>query len=301
MNVGTQESFFEAGNTPKGIYTSGGGGVSVVANGDVNVNGSRIATYDGGNIKVQSRNGDVNAGEGGLGSVQIFRTLVNPITGEVTLNSSSIPGSGIIATTLRNSDAKLGNIEVSAGRDIIANKGGILQIGFNHNPENDHAQINLVAIRNIEAKNSGIIGGNISLKAGGDISGLIIARENINIDTVGNVSVTALAQGSIGVSAGTLVGTTLVGNTVNADAGSISGTTIAANQSTVSGANTAGTTVSTASTAPPPAATKTTEDASTTVAAVKKTEDEEDPNKKKKPLPQLVRTSGRVTVILPPK
>ncbi len=301
VNVGTQESFFEAGNTPKGIYTSGGGGVSVVANGDVNVNGSRIATYDGGNIKVQSRNGDVNAGEGGLGSVQIFRTLVNPITGEVTLNSSSIPGSGIIATTLRNSDAKLGNIEVSAGRDIIANKGGILQIGFNHNPENDHAQINLVAIRNIEAKNSGIIGGNISLKAGGDISGLIIARENINIDTVGNVSVTALAQGSIGVSAGTLVGTTLVGNTVNADAGSISGTTIAANQSTVSGANTAGTTVSTASTAPPPAATKTTEDASTTVAAVKKTEDEEDPNKKKKPLPQLVRTSGRVTVILPPK
>ena len=122
-----------------------------------------------------------------------------------------------------------------------------------------------------------------------------------HIGAVAMEVMTALAQGSIGVSAGTLVGTTLVGNTVNADAGSISGTTIAANQSTVSGANTAGTTVSTASTAPPPAATKTTEDASTTVAAVKKTEDEEDPNKKKKPLPQLVRTSGRVTVILPPK
>ena len=301
VNVGTQDSFFESGSTPKGIFTSSGGNVTVQADGNVNVNGSRIATYDGGNIKVKSRNGDVNAGEGGLGQVDIFRTVIDPITGAVSINSSTIPGSGIIATTLRNSDGILGNIEVSAGRDIIANKGGILQISFNHRPENDHAQIDLNAVRNIEAKNSGIIGGNISLKAGGDISGLIIARENINIDTVGNVSVTALAQGSIGVSAGTVSGTTLVGNTVNADAGSISGTTIAANQTTVSGANTGGTTVSTASTAPPPPATKTTEDASTTVAAVKKTEDEEDPNKKKKPLPQLVRTTGRVTVILPPK
>ena len=74
--------------------------MTVHAGGNVNVNGSRIATYDGGNISIVSEAGNVDAGSGGLGSVLLFRTSIDPVTGLVKINTTSIPGSGILATTL---------------------------------------------------------------------------------------------------------------------------------------------------------------------------------------------------------
>jgi hypothetical protein len=49
----------------RGIYTTAGGDVSVIAKGDIDVNGSRIATYDGGDVTVESLDGNINAGAGG--------------------------------------------------------------------------------------------------------------------------------------------------------------------------------------------------------------------------------------------
>lgn len=51
MNIGSQQSF-TSDNTPKGIYTGHGGSITLHAGGDVLVNGSRIASYDGGNVWV---------------------------------------------------------------------------------------------------------------------------------------------------------------------------------------------------------------------------------------------------------
>ncbi len=69
--------------------------MSITANDDVNVNGSRIATFDGGDVTVLSKTGDVNAGSGGLGFVPISFPQLNP-DGSVQVQNTSISGSGIL-------------------------------------------------------------------------------------------------------------------------------------------------------------------------------------------------------------
>ncbi|MDA8091388.1 MAG: filamentous hemagglutinin family protein [Nitrospiraceae bacterium] len=51
-------------NTKTGIFTAGGGAINIYANGDINVNESRVMTFFGGDITVWSENGNVNAGKG---------------------------------------------------------------------------------------------------------------------------------------------------------------------------------------------------------------------------------------------
>ena len=70
MNIGSQDSY-TGDDAPKGIYTGHGGSVTVHAVGDVNVNGSRIASYDGGDVAVTSVNGDVDAGSGQNGFFEL--------------------------------------------------------------------------------------------------------------------------------------------------------------------------------------------------------------------------------------
>ena len=305
VDVGSQNNF-TSDDTPKGIFTSSGGNVTVHATDDINVNGSRIATYDGGNISIVSEAGDINAGSGGLGSVLIFRTSVDPVTGLVTVNTTSIPGSGILATTLPGGDTRIGNISIEAkDGSVIASKGGVLQLSFNGVKENDSATI-LISAKghgnnplkgNIEAKNSGIIGGNVTLNADGDITGLVVAKQDINIDSKGNVSVTALAQGSANVSGASISGSTIVGGeSVSASAATISDSSLVS--SSVSSSGTQSGVQSGVGTTAAATATKVSDDADKTVASTKKEDEEEDPKKKKKPI-QLARTSGRVTVILP--
>ena len=305
VDVGSQNNF-TSDDTPKGIFTSSGGNVTVHAGGNVNVNGSRIATYDGGNISIVSEAGNVDAGSGGLGSVLLFRTSIDPVTGLVTINTTSIPGSGILATTLPGGQSRLGNIHIEAkDGSVIADKGGVLQLSFNGVKENDSATIDITASGhktdatkgNIEAKNSGIIGGNVNLKADGDITGLVVAKQDINIDSKGNVSVTALAQGNASVSGASISGSTIVGGeSVSASAASISDSALVSGS--VSSSGTQSGVQSGVGTTAAATATKVSDDAEKTVASTKKDDEEEDPKKKKKPI-QLARTSGRVTVILP--
>ena len=124
----------------RGIYSTAQGDVSVIADGDVNVNGSRIATYDGGNITVESLDGSVNAGTGASTPVSITGYYEDPVTHAVYSNSPQLPFSGIVALTFpaRNAAypapiATLGNILVEAPNgDINANAAGILQIALNN-------------------------------------------------------------------------------------------------------------------------------------------------------------------------
>ena len=297
VNVGSQEQF-TSDDAPKGIYSAAGGNVSVKAVGDVNVSGSRIATFDGGNLAVASESGDVNAGVGGLGYIILSRTVIDPATGQQTTRNSLIPGSGIMATTLRDSQATVGDISVAAGKDIQANRGGILQFAFN-NKGAQTAKIDLKAGRNIEASNSGIIGGNVSLDAKGNIDGLVVARNNISINSQQSVNVTALAGGGVAISAsGNVSGSVVGGSSV-----SVSGSEVSAAMVSTS-VSASGDTSGAKAGLPQNTATRTeskvADDADKTAGA-SKSKDEDPEEKKRKTLPRLARSVGRVTVILPNK
>ena len=140
LSLGGQFTAYDPPSVPKGIFTSSGGNIAVTVNGDVNVNGSRIAAYNGGSVTVLSKTGDVNAGSGGAGYISVSALQFNPHTGQLVLDdsgqpeiiNSSIAGSGILATTLFGSEATLGNILVEAPNgNIFASRGGVIQISFN--------------------------------------------------------------------------------------------------------------------------------------------------------------------------
>jgi hypothetical protein len=180
LDVGGEFTAFGDPSSPKGIFTTSGGNVSVIADGNVNVNGSRIAAYDGGNINVKSLNGDVNAGAGGSGYVTLQALELNPVTQQLVGIPATIPGSGILATTVVGSDAALGNITVNAPNGSInASSGGILQIAFNGVGTQNNL-IDLNAGLDIVATGSGVIGVNVTLHAGRTVTGLFVAQHSVN-------------------------------------------------------------------------------------------------------------------------
>ena len=131
VNVGSSVFIGNSGN-PRGIFTSERSDVTVIAGSDINVNGSRIAAYNGGNVFVESLNGNVNAGSGGSGYVTVQGFAVDPITHEIIADAATIPGSGILATSFPDSPNPVGNILVETPNgSVIANGGGILQLALN--------------------------------------------------------------------------------------------------------------------------------------------------------------------------
>src|ERR1051326_8709943 len=80
INLGSQDTFTDS-RFAFGIYTSGHSDVSVTAAGDINIESSRIAAYNGGNIFVESSYGDVNVGSGGNAYVLVPLVFRNPATG----------------------------------------------------------------------------------------------------------------------------------------------------------------------------------------------------------------------------
>lgn len=69
VDVGTTVLNTSGAKTANGIMTEGGGNINVLAEGDINVNESRVVTYFGGNIILLSNHGDINAGRGSTTSV----------------------------------------------------------------------------------------------------------------------------------------------------------------------------------------------------------------------------------------
>jgi filamentous hemagglutinin family protein len=331
VNVGSSD-FNVTSTGARGIYTASLGDVSVLAHGDVNVNGSRIAAYDGGNVTVESFNGNVNAGNGGGGYVVLTAYYVDPITRQVYTDNPTIPGSGILATTFPPRDERypapissIGNILVEAPNgDIKANKGGIVQLVLNganglnstvtvlagyelrDNLGNrvDAAQTaNGTAVKvsdghNIDATGSGIIAQNAALEASGKIDGVIFAQGNINLSAVGNVNVTALAQGNVNVSSGGNISGTIVGvGGISASGSSIDASLLSQNVS-ASGDTSGGTQGFAQGTAANAASTgASAEDTKSTKKS--ETTDAEDPKKKRGIA--LAQKVSRVTVILPAK
>ncbi|HVV71940.1 MAG TPA: hypothetical protein VHI52_10645, partial [Verrucomicrobiae bacterium] len=319
VNAGSRD-FTTSDSNARGIFTVDQSDVTVIARGDINVNGSRIAAYDGGNVTVRSLEGDVDAGTGSGGAATVEKIYVDPVTRQVLTYAPTIPGSGILATTFPPSlDPRfprsvntVGDILVETPQgNIIASAGGILQIPLN-GVGNSSGTVtlragtkdlsgNVIYLGNIDASGSGVIGGSVDLEASGDITGLVFARDNLNISAIQNVNVTALAVGNANVGAGGNVSGTIIGvgsvsaSGANVDAallsqnvnasGNVSSSQIGFSQGTAASAASQG---------------LQNNELSKTLASAGGDNEEAD-TKKKRSAPRLASTTGRVTVILPSK
>lgn len=305
-----------------GIFTSGPGDVNVSASGDINIDSSRVGAFDGGNINVESYQGNVNAGSGGANASLIETYYVDPRTGLAANYQESIYANGIAAESLADpsqvpgAPSLPGNITVTTPQgDIIANQGGILQEALDGNTT-PGPTINLMAgtfasgtkgtadyspgyVGNIVLGDSGVIGGSVFAAANGNITGLVISRQNSNIQAAQNFSGTVLAGGSANLSAGGNVSGTVVGlGGVSASGGSGVSASLLGNNVSVNGGaaqNTLGTSAS-ATSASQSAAQQSSNEATQQVASNSTGDDDEKKKKKKHPLLEHIK---RVTVILP--
>lgn len=225
----------------RGIFSTCGSDVTVVAGGDIVINGSRIATYDGGNIVVKSLHGNIEVGKGGQGAATVLEYYVDPVTRKVASYSVTIPGSGILATTFPKSLNKafpssqntVGDILVETPEgNITATSAGIVQVPLNGTSAKsgtvtltagtEDASGTVVHEGSIDVSGSGVIGANVILRATGDIQGTIVARNNLGITSLQSVAVSAFATGDINVNAANTVSGTLIGlNSINLNAGEI--------------------------------------------------------------------------------
>jgi filamentous hemagglutinin family protein len=301
----------------RGIFTVGPGNVSVTAGGDINVNGSRIAAYDGGNVFVESTGGNVDAGNGSSGSVAVEEIYVAPGTYQVYTFIPIIPLSGILAMTFppRNKffpapSYPVGNILVETPNgNITASAAGIVQLPLNGGNfsgatvmllagEDSSGNI-LSQGRNIDLGGSAVVGSTVTLKASGDIKGVVFARNDASVSAQENVNVTVLAEGTASVSGGGDVSGTIIGvGGVNA-----SGSSIDANlesSGSISG-NTSGQRGLAANTAADAASQGMASDNSASPARNADPTATDDEKKKKGRGAALMQKTGRVTVLLPPK
>ena len=302
--------------TSFGIVSLWSGNISVIAAQDINVDGSRIAAYDGGNVFVESLDGDVNAGNGGSTSV-INKYYLNK-QGQVEPVTDVMPASGILATSFPKlvpgqGVGHVGNITVQTPEgDINAGKGGIEQLVLG--PASDNAAITLNAgsknsdgtVRfagNVDASGSGVFGGHVNISATGNVTGLIVASLGANVNALQNISATVLSQGAASVSAGGTVSGTIVGvGSVSVSGASDVAAAFSAGAVSASGAQ-SGAAVATA-----PTGSSSASAAATTQQVNQATQsssdlasnagDDNDPLKKKKKA-QLMEYQGRVTVLLP--
>jgi hypothetical protein len=211
---------------------------------------------------------------------------------------ATIPGSGILATTVFGSDALLGNITVNAPNGSInASLGGIIQIAFN-DADTRNNFIELTAGHDINASGSGIIGSNIKLQAGGDINGLVIGSQSVNINSAQSVDVTVVSGGDVNINAsGEIAGTVIGGGSVNASGDSITASLIS--ESVSASGDTSGATEGVPQSNVAKNNAETADNASTVAS---KTDDlDDDETRKNGKDIALVQKTSRVTVILPAK
>jgi filamentous hemagglutinin family protein len=313
LNVGSKD-FTVAALGTRGIFSTSSGAVSVYAGGNININGSRIASYDGGKVTVESFNGNLDAGTGGSGYLVVQKYSAKD--GNVAYSQATIPGSGILATTFPNSSSPVGDILVETPNgNISANAGGIVELPLN-NVSTPNAIVTLLAgyelqdgipvlvspNRDIDVSGSGVIAQNASLRASGNVNGLIFAATgNIDLAAQGNVNVTALAQGTANVDAGGKISGTIIGIggiTANSSSGSIDANLISNNSISGETSGQSGTTQGTAANATSAAASN--ENATQNAATTTGDDDTTDDKKNKKPI-TLAQKVGRVTVLLPNK
>lgn len=103
FNVG-KSTFRKSGDAGdnSGIYTTAGGEIFIFAEGDVNVNESRLMTFMSGDITAWTQEGNINAGRGSKTAISVTAPTVSEDkkTGEIEITFTPPPvGSGVRALT----------------------------------------------------------------------------------------------------------------------------------------------------------------------------------------------------------
>ncbi len=294
-----------------GIWTSGpNSDIHIVAGGDVLVNGSRIAVYDGGNVFIESLHGNVDTGTGNSSEIKVNEVIVNPVTFEVSTPQQPVAGSGIIVGTLPDAPARIsvGGITIQTPEGSISiGLGGITMIALNgqfssasdvrlsagtlgpHNTIVHHGDIN----------GSGVIFVyNLHETAAGNIHGTAIALHNATVVAAQNITGTFLAGQQLSLSGGEGISAIAIGGQgVQADAPSFTGVVFSQNVSGGAGAKSALESSASSGTGSQTAAageggTEKTQQSSLAAKA-------EDELKKMTKRALLAKYVGRVTVLLP--
>ncbi len=302
-------------NVCYGIFTSGGSGVRVDAGQDINVGGARIATFNGGDVFVRSEHGTVNAGNG-ANSVLIVPVIRLDSANSPVTDSIANPrpfGSGIMAISptiqyqVSGSAGLPGNITVETpDGDIVSTLGGIQQFALNGNV-GPGPTITLSAgtpgghAGNVDLGSGGVIGGTVNITAEGSIKGMIVSRQDANINAVQSFSGTLLSGGTANVTAtaGTVSGTVIGVGGVNASGGGGVTAAVMGQNVSIGGAAATSTLGATAATTSTSAAAAQQASSDTTQQLAKDTTPEDESKKKQAKGPVLTRRVGRVTVILP--
>ncbi|MBL9172247.1 MAG: hypothetical protein JNL10_01820 [Verrucomicrobiales bacterium] len=200
VRVGSE--FHRTGDSfPRGIFTAGNSSVTVIARGDIDLDGSRVATFDGGSVLVRSLEGHVDVGSDRNGSTTVEKILVDPVTREIRTFAPTIPGSGILAMTFPPSldpafplpRSTPGDIKVETPKgDILARGGVILQLPLG---------------------GSGFESGTVTLRAGSVLGGNVLFPGDIHLDFPGVIGANVIIEATGNVT-GTINGGTL-GASVN--------------------------------------------------------------------------------------
>lgn len=213
MDLGSQDLLpFEAeimrnDNLGLGIYTTGGGNVNVTALGTINIDSSRIATFNGGNIFVESLTGDVNAGSGSPVVVPInvfspYTTLprepfepayANGIAAQILNDASAVPysatqpGNITVLTPEGSIYADLGGISQEILNSTLGSDQTITLEAGTPNPAGDWTStLPPLYTGNIDLGTLGVFGINVLAEATGTIDGRVVIGQN-NVNLVGKI------------------------------------------------------------------------------------------------------------------
>ncbi|MCP9450460.1 MAG: hypothetical protein NNA21_10440, partial [Nitrospira sp.] len=248
VNIGGTVATGNAEQT--GIVTLRGGDITILSTGDVDVNRSRVGTFDTGNILIKSTSGTINAGSGSRNERSLF-VIDN---GDGTSTLATVPGSGIFTwerddpdmTTLPFPEFDTPAMEALkaqiAKRRFLGRDTSDLEVRFDRLAEARTVEydrifeefiaapfgpgsrplqlgdVSLIAARNIDVPSAGIRGRRINLEAGESLNllgGSIIGKTTFTASTV---------TGSIGAFAGAAAGS--VGGASVSAAGGAGGSSV---------------------------------------------------------------------------
>jgi filamentous hemagglutinin family protein len=306
-----------------GVFTTSGGNVNVTALKDINIDGSRIGTFDGGNILVESLQGNVNVGSGASGSTKSLVNYVNPVTGSPEQFVELVYGSGILAFTLVPAyvdnpwppgvASVPGNITVETPRgNISSSVAGVLQESLSGSVAAGPT-ITLAAGTpasgtqgqpgysagypgNIDLGASGVIGDTVNLTANGNITGLIISSQSSTVNAAQSFTGTLLAGGTASLTAGGTVSGTVIGvSGANVTGGGAITASVLGQNVSVGGktSDTLGSSATATGTSQAAA-----EQANTQAQQQVASEDTAKDDEKKKQKKPVIQRTGRVTVLL---
>ncbi len=255
VNVGGTVAGGNAEQT--GIVTLRGGDVTIHSTGNVDVNRSRVGTFDSGNILIKSTSGTINAGSGSRNERALF-VIDN---GDETSTLATVPGSGIFTWERGDPDfstlpfPKFNTPQMDAlfglitkrrflGRDasdLVAEFDRLTELrkveydrifeAFIQEPFGPGSRplqlgdISLIAARNIDVPEAGIRGRRINLEAGDSLN--LLGGSIIGKTTFSAASVTGSLGSFAGAAAGSVGGTSVsaAGGAGGSSVGGLSGAT----------------------------------------------------------------------------